>query len=236
MSPPSSMRNLGAVVCDIKINNASHESALSTFPEKPVEFEGSLREWSARSLVGEVSTESSSDTTTRDEKEDFHSIGASLESDLSNFIPSTNGEDLHVCDKKRKYKSLYKAMRVAYDNLFEELLATKGELAGTKEVLSTAQRKIEQMRQESSIVDLADRERTELRQMRVAQAELVHDYGVVLEDRDKLFDECIELKRLLAIKDNQIGSLAGQVKLLVQMGTLAESSRKPTNVIVDTDA
>ena len=224
------MSTLGTILHDIKVDSASSDTALSTIPEEQLDVEGSQRQRRATSYVGDDSTESVPATTTTSEKEEFHA-GVSHESDSSTQLHSTDGEHHLLSDKKRKYKTLYKAMRVAYDNLFEELLATKQELAGTKDLLSNAQLKIRQMCQERLVVDLADRERIELRQMRIAQAELIHDYKAVVKDRDRLFEECIEMKRLLAIKDNEITSLAGNVKLLVQVGMLGNSTRERTNLL-----
>mmetsp|Transcript_5722 Transcript_5722/g.9485 ORF Transcript_5722/g.9485 Transcript_5722/m.9485 type:complete len:296 (+) Transcript_5722:130-1017(+) len=64
------------------------------------------------------------------------------------------------------------------------------------------------------------KEQSKAREMKVANCTLQEDLAVMRHDRDKLFEECITMKTLLASRDKDVESLVAQVNLLIQVGTI----------------
>ena len=99
-----------------------------------------------------------------------------------------------------KWKQKYKRLLADYNDQDEDLKEVKDELSVTEYLLS--------------------KEKIKRRQMNATHAELKEDFQGLLDDREKLYEECAKMKKLLASRDQDIASLVAQVNLHIQVGTM----------------
>ena len=102
-----------------------------------------------------------------------------------------------------KWKQKYKRLLADYNDQGEDLEEVKDELSAAESLLS--------------------KEKTKRRQRDATHAELKEDLQRTLNDREKLYEECAKMKRLLESRDQDIASLVGQVNLLIQVGSMTRS-------------
>ena len=103
----------------------------------------------------------------------------------------------------KKWKQQYKSLLADFQDQQEDLEKVKDELSDTQHLLSE--------------------EKAQRRQTNAMYADLKEDLRSKIDDREKLYEECVKVKQLLASRDQNIASLVGQVNLLIQVGSMKRS-------------
>jgi chromosome segregation ATPase len=108
----------------------------------------------------------------------------------------------------KKWKQQYKSLLADFQDQQEDLEKVKDELSDTQHLLSE--------------------EKAQRRQTNAMYADLKEDLRSRIDDREKLYEECVKVKQLLASRDQNIASLVGQVNLLIQVGSMKRSDGEST--------